>query len=414
MENERRNMTPERAETFISVTKKFGTPAYVYFQAGFISQLQRLANAIGYRPLSILYAVKALSNFRVLRTFVNQRLPKGVTFGVDAVSPGEVGLALKAGIDRWNILFTGNNTTDHEIHSVVKAGILPNIDSMERLGLFGEAYPGREVCIRVNPNVGAGHHDHCITGGPESKFGIWFSEAPAALKLAQKHGLTIVGVHQHIGSQILDPEKFITAMEVMFLVAPIFPDLRFVDFGGGLGVPYKPDEPSLDTTDLGARMTNRFAEFCREYKRHLTLIIEPGRFLVAQAGNLLVQVTCVKKNPDGRIFVGVDSGFNHLDRPARYGSYHNIINISNPNGPVVVADIVGDLCESGDKFAVQRPIAEPRRGDFLVIENAGAYGFSMSSNYNLRAKPPEIMVTPKGCLQEIRKRQSIDELIGGA
>ena len=407
-------------ETFELISKKFGTPAYVYEQEMFRQQLLVLANAIYWRPLAILYAVKANSSFRVLRTLASQRLSKGVTFGVDAVSPGEVALALRAGVPSRNIIFTGNNASKEEIEVVHKNRIMVNIDAAPTLHWFGKRYPGSSVCIRINSNVGAGHHSHCITGGPDSKFGIWFSKARSIQDVADKYDLKIVGVHQHIGSQILDPETFLYAMDAILQTAPVFRDLNFVDFGGGFGVPYSPEENPLDIQTLGKAMSEKFAAFCKKYGRQLQMIIEPGRYLTAQAGYLLVRVTTVKHNPDsdggpGKVFVGVDSGFNHLDRPARYGSYHHIVNISNPNPQRTKVIVVGNLCESGDKFTPEeREVAGPKEGDLLVIENAGAYGFCMSSNYNLRPKPPEIMVTPKGVIREIRKRQTVEELVANA
>jgi len=401
---------------FQLIAKKFKTPAYVYEQEMFRAQLLALANAICWRPLAILYAIKANSNFRVVRTLARQKLPGGATFGIDAVSPGEVVLALRAGISNRNIIFTENNSTSEEINVARINGILLNIDSLPRLEWFCRKYPaGSRVCIRINPNVGVGHHDHCITGGPGSKFGIWYSQAKHALTIADRYNMRIVGVHQHIGSQILDPAKFLYAMDVMFEVASTFPDLTFIDFGGGFGVPYHPEEKPLDIQSLGAAMSLKFLNFCDKYGRQLKMVVEPGRYLTAQAGYLLVQVTTMKRNPDGKIFVGVDSGFNHLDRPARYGSYHKIVNISNPTATKIRVFVVGNLCESGDKFTPEpRMIAYPREGDLLIIENAGAYGYCMSSNYNLRPRPPEIMVSAKGALHEIRKRQTVEELVANA
>lgn len=398
-------------EMFHQIAKRFGTPVYVYDRSIFVRQLQTLARAIDWRPLVILFAIKANENHHILRLFAKEILPKDVCFGVDAVSPGEIALALKTGIKPTNIIYTGNNASCDEIAVAKTAGILPNIDSLSKLRWYCQKYPNSSVCIRINPNVGAGHHDHCITGGPESKFGIWFSEAKTALEIADKRAVKIVGLHQHIGSQILEPAKFLQAMEMMFQVAPIFPWLCFIDFGGGLGIPYKPDEFDLDMQKLGKEMSVRFGEYFKRNGRPLRMIIEPGRYLTAQAGFLLVQVTDVKDNPDGRVFIGVNSGFNHLDRPARYGSYHEIRNVSNPDGPMITADIVGHLCESGDKFATNRQIAIPTEGHLLVIENAGAYGFSMASHYNLWPLPPEVMVYESGFVREIRKRERIEDLI---
>jgi diaminopimelate decarboxylase len=401
-----------KKEIFERIAHGYKTPAYVYEQGVFHTQLSALADSISWRPLMIYYAVKANSNFSVVKTLAaaGRKLHKGVGFGIDAVSPGEVDLGLNAGIPNQFIIYTGNNGSCEEIDHAKKKNVVINIDSLTKLEWFCNKYKGLNVCIRINPNVGAGHHDHCITGGPDSKFGIWYSQAQEALAIAKKK-VKIIGIHQHIGSQILNPDTFIEAMKVMFEVAVFFPELTFIDFGGGFGVPYQPGEKPLDLALLGRKMTSIFADFCARYSRKLIMCIEPGRFLTAEAGYLLVRVTNVKRNPDGKVFVGVDSGFNHLDRPARYGSYHEIENISNPYGSLEEVIVVGNLCESGDKFTPKpRMIAEPREGDLLIIKNAGAYGYSMSSNYNLRPKPPEIMVTTNGTVLQIRKGQTTEEL----
>jgi len=404
------------AEIFKRIAEKFKTPAYVYEQRKFGDQLLTLVNAISWRPLTILYAVKANFNFHVLRTMLTQPLPSGVSFGVDAISTGEEALALRAGVPKSLILHTGNNTTNEEVNTTVKRGILPNIDSLQRLDWVCWNYPGLPVCNRVmNPNAGAGHHDHCITASPTSKFGIWDVEAQKAVRIAKRRGSPIIGAHQHIGSQILDPEKFLYAMDVMHEIAMVYKDLQFIDYGGGFGIPYKPKEKPLDMSYLGPAMTGKHARFCKRYGRKLAMVLEPGRFLTAEAGFLLVRVNTVKVNPNGNIFVGVDSGFNHLIRPMAYGSYHEIVNISNPRGRLVKVYIVGNICEGGDKFTPEpRLINFPRVGDLLIIEDAGAYGYSMSSNYNLRPRPPEILVTPKGGIHEIRKRESEEELVARA
>ena len=396
-----------KQEIFEKIAKKFGTPVYAYEKNYLQRQLRNLQDNIGYQPKRILYAVKANSNSHILEIFRKRGI------GIDAVSPGEITLALKTGFLPNDILFTGNNMTDEEMDFAVEKGILLNIDSLSRLEKFGKKYPEQKVCVRINPDVGAGHHDHCITGGPKSKFGIWYSEVDEIKRIAESYKLKIIGIHQHIGSQILEVEKFLTAMQVLLRVAPSFPDLTFVDFGGGLGVPYGPKEKPLAIKKLGRRMSEDFSEFCRKYGRNLTLIIEPGRYLIAEAGFLLTRVNTVKKNPNGRVFVGVDSGFNHLIRPAMYGSFHPVHNISNPEGRMQKVDVVGDICENGDKFAEDRRIRQAREGDLILIGAAGAYGYSMSSNYNMRPRPPEVLVKPDGILQLIRKRETIEKIIGG-
>jgi len=394
-------------EVFERIAEEFGTPVYVYGERYIQRQLRLLAESITYQPKKILYAVKANFNPYILEIF------KKAGVGIDAVSPGEIALALKVGFSPKDILFTGNNITDEEMDFAVEKGVLLNIDSLSRLEKFGKKYPGYEVCVRINPDVGAGHHDHCITGGPKSKFGIWYSEVEEIKRIAESHRLKIVGIHKHIGSQILEVEKFLIAMEVLLRVAPSFLDLEFIDFGGGLGVPYRPEENLLAVKELGQKMSEGFKDFCRKYGRELTLVIEPGRYLVAESAFLLTKVNTVKRNPDGRVFVGVDSGFNHLIRPAMYGSFHPITNISNLGRKKEKVDVVGNLCESGDKFAEDREIRQAREGDLILIGVAGAYGYSMSSNYNLRPRPAEVLVKPGGILQLIRERETIEEIIGG-
>ena len=395
---------------FQGIAEKFGTPVYVYDEAKLLEQIRGLKNSIGswWSSFQILYAMKANSNRHILKIFEEQGL------GIDTVSPGEIALALKVGFGRERILFTGSNITDEEMGFARERGVLLNIDSLSGFERFGTKYPKSSVCIRINPNVGAGHHSHCITGGPKSKFGIWYSETEEIKRIAEAHNLEIIGIHQHIGSQILKPQKFLLAMKALLKVAGEFPCLKFIDFGGGLGVPYRPGEKALDIKALGIAIVRQFDKFClRIYGRKLELIIEPGRYLVAEAGYLLVRVNTVKRNPDGRVFVGVDSGFNQLIRPAMYGSYHEIENISNPRGRREIVDIVGNLCESGDKFAEQREISRAREGDLLVIKNAGAYGYSMSSHYNLRPRPAEVLIETSGQIKLIRKRETLEDLIGG-
>jgi diaminopimelate decarboxylase len=401
----------EETKIFKRVAKNFGTPVYVYFQEKIIEQLRRLKSSIAYKPSMILYAMKANSNPFILKLILHEFFGADEMIGIDAVSPGEMILALSAGFKPNRIIFTGNNAEMEEIDFVFEKKILVNVDSLSLLEKIGKKYPGSKVCVRINTDIGAGHHDHCITGGPDSKFGIWHSQTEEIKRIAKQFRLKVIGVHHHIGSQILDFNKFLQAQKAILDIALSFPDLKFVDLGGGLGVSYRKWEEQLDMGKLGEMISQQFNEFCKIYGRQLTLIIEPGRYLVAEAGHLLVEATNIKRNPDGKIFVGVNSGFNHLIRPMAYDSYHRIVNISNPEGVEEVVDIVGNLCESGDKFAKSRHINKVREGDLLSIETAGAYGFSMSSNYNSRPKPPEVLVKPNGSITEIRRRETLSDIL---
>jgi len=297
-------------------------------------------------------------------------------------------------------------------------GVLINIDSLAQLRLMGEKYPGSDVCVRINPNVGAGHHNHVITGGPESKFGIHCARVDEVKKTVEKYGLKITGVHQHIGSGILSPEKFIEAMDVLLETAGKFDDLSFIDFGGGIGVPYRDDEKRIDVGVLGQKISDEFNRFCNRYGKRLRLVIEPGRYIVAECGYLLATVTAVKQGEKHR-FVGVDTGFNHLVRPAMYGSYHRIINGSHVAGETTGQAIAGNICESGDTFTrdengiVDRELPVFSEGDIVCICNAGAYGFSMSSNYISRPRPAEILVK-QGTSRLIRRRETIEDIFRAA
>jgi diaminopimelate decarboxylase len=377
---------------------EFGSPLYVYDALTIGNRIRELQDAIDYPSREIKYACKANTNIEIIRIMHREGL------GIDAVSPGEIFAAREAGVPPEHILFTVNNATREDIAYAVKSGVMVNIDSLAQLDYFGRSHPGRDICVRINPNVGAGHHDHCITGGPESKFGIQYSEAGTVRRMTEKHGLHVKGIHQHIGSGILQTEKFIEAMDVLLETASLFVDeLTFIDFGGGIGVPYREDEEPIDVNELGKRISSAFTGFCERYAGgrsgagELKLVIEPGRYLVAEAGFLLATVTSVKRG-ERHLFVGVDTGFNHLVRPAMYGSYHPIVNATNPGGERISQVIAGNLCESGDTFTRDdegirdRLLPEFRENDVVCIGHAGAYGYSMASNYNSRPRPAEVLI----------------------
>ena len=272
-----------------------------------------------------------------------------------------------------------------------------------------------KACIRINPDIGDGEHAHVLTAGPLTKFGIHHSQMNEVIAIEEETGIKVVGVHMHIGSNILDTDTFLGAMQVILSVAKELPNLEFIDFGGGIGVPYKEGETPLDLGVIGKQASDVMTTFCAEYGRELELRLEPGRYLVAECGTLYTSVTSVKTNPayDGeepRTFVGCDSGFNHLLRPTLYGSYHPITNVTRPVAEKVVVDVVGNICESGDVFARARAVQDPRVGDILAIGYAGAYGMAMASTYNLRPLPPELMLE-NGNISIIRKRRTINDLL---
>jgi diaminopimelate decarboxylase len=389
----------------ISLSQKYQTPLYVYDAQKIKKRYHELYSFIPYSKLKIYYAMKANYNLHILRLLEKEGAR------IDAVSPGDVYLALKAGFSKDRILFTANKISDVEMHEVQKLGVLFNIGSLSRLEKYAKAYPGSNVCIRFNPDVVAGAHEFIKTGGEATKFGILLANVDKVVAIAKKFDLKIVGIHEHTGSGIPETVQMQKGMKNILgiITAMRFPDLRFVDFGGGFKVVYHPDEKQVDYATFGKEVVQLFSEFCARFGSELEMYFEPGKYLVAESGKLLVEVTTLKQNRS-KLIAGVNSGFAQLIRPMFYTAYHHIRNLSNPNGKLMTYDIVGNICESGDCFAANRELAEIREGDILVIETAGAYCYSMGSVYNLRAMPSEVMVEgEKDSL--IRKRLSSQELV---
>src|SRR3990167_248553 len=344
--------------TLLQIAKEHMTPAYVYDLEKVREQITKLKNAFTYSRTRFLYAIKANFNPHLVKEIVKNG------FGIDAVSPEEVECGILCGAECSSIMFTGNNMSNEDMKEVHRYGALLNINSLSRLEKFGTFYPGSDVCIRFNPDIGAGNHKHNITGGEESKFGSPHSQLQDVLDIVNKYNLNLVGIHHHIGSGWLDIESPLNALEIILQLAHEIQGLEFIDLGGGLGIPYKPNEKELNIKILGNRISERFSGFCeKDYGKELELRLEPGRYVVAQAGHLLVEVTTLKENPQGRIFVGVNSGMNHMIRVPFYDAYHRIINLSNLNGKQKTYYVCGNVCESSDFFAKDRQIPEIREGD---------------------------------------------------
>ena len=389
------------------IMQEYGSPLYVYEESVLRSCFRQLISGFPEGLLRIHYSMKANSNQSILKILCEEGS------SIDAVSEYEVRLALESGFEPGQIIFTGNNNNLEEIEYCVEQKVLINLGSLALLELYGNRHSGTTVSVRINPGLGAGHHAHCITGGPDSKFGIYHDQINSVLELAKKYSLTINGVHSHIGTGIFEAEPMLEAMEMTLAVAEKFPDLEFVDFGGGFGIPYRPDQSALDMNDLSQKMTHRFREFMKNYGRDLEMKIEPGKLLVGPAGILLTTVTNISETPKYR-FVGVDSGFNHLLRPTIYGAYHRIINASCVSGNEEDIVVVGNICESGDILSrsgeeINRRLPSPKIGDRLAFLDVGAYGMSMSSQYNFRPRPAEILVK-EGRSRLIRSAESYEDL----
>ena len=369
-----------------NLIKRFGSPLYIYEAETIRARCRELKKAFPNFRLD--YACKANTNPEIVRLIYKEG------FGIECVSPGEIAVAKKVKVPLRDITFTCGSIHEAELLSVAKQNIRIYLDSLTQVEQYGRNFPKSDISVRLNLGVGAGHHSHVITGGPDSKFGIDIAHIEELRALVEKYELRITGLHQHIGSNILEVPMFLKAMNVLFEAAVHFPDLKYLDFGGGLGVPYTPGASRLNIEELGSAVRDRVKEFTKKYGRKLEMSFEPGRYLVAESGTLLVMVVDIKKNPE-KTFIGVDSGMGHLIRPAMYDSHHIIDNLSRATGHKARVTIAGFYCESGDVLAKDRAMFMPEIGDILAIRNAGAYGYTMSSNYNLRERPAEVLVSGK-------------------
>lgn len=392
-----------KQEVLLQLANEFGNPLYVYDAEKIASQYERLTKAFNkVEKFKIHYAVKALSNVSILNYL------KSLGAGLDTVSIQEVQLGLYAGFDPNEIIYTPNGVSMEEIEAVAQLGVQINIDNLSILEQFGTKHPTIPVCIRINPHVMAGGNANISVGHIDSKFGISIHQLPHLLRIIENTKMHINGIHMHTGSDILDVEVFLYAAEILFETAKHFKELDFIDFGSGFKVPYKKDDIETDVEEFGKKLTKRFLAFEKEYGRELTLAFEPGKFLVSEAGYFLAKVNVVKQTTS-TVFAGIDSGFNHLIRPMLYGSQHHIENISNPKGKERYYSVVGYICET-DTFATNRRISEIHEGDILCFKNAGAYCFSMASNYNSRLKPAEVLWKDgKGHL--IRERETFEAIL---
>ena len=387
----------------LSIVHTYGCPVYVYDAYKIRSQYERLIKAFAAVPsLRINYAMKALSNGSILK------LMRKLGAGLDTVSIQEVKLGLYAGFAPEQIIFTPNGVSMEEIEEAASLGVQLNIDNLSILEQFGSKHPQVPVCIRINPHVMAGGNSKISVGHIDSKFGISIHQIPHILRIVENTKMHINGIHMHTGSDILDIDVFLYAAEILFDAAKHFRELKFIDFCSGFKVPYKEGDIQTDIEELGEKLSQRFLEFCKLYGRNLTLAFEPGKFLVSEAGFFLVKVNVVKQTTS-TVFAQIDSGFNHLIRPMLYGATHFIENISNQEGKKRFYTVVGYICET-DTFASNRQIAEISEGDILCFRNAGAYCYTMASNYNSRPRPAEVLWID-GQAKLIRKAETLEDLL---
>lgn len=391
------------AGDLLALAEKFGTPLYIYHADTISSQYEKLKKAFSGFNSRIFYACKALTNISILKHMAELGL------NIDCSSINEVKIALKAGFSADRILYTSSNIAFEEIKEAKELGVSINIDSFSNLEKFAKAFKGSyPVGIRLRPGIMAGGNLKISTGHDKSKFGIPLSQLNEIYRLIKEDNLLVHGLHIHTGSDVKEASVFMKVADVLYSLVPNFPDLKYLDFGGGFKVPYHENDESLDVQILGNTLQERFAAYAKESGNDFQYWFEPGKFLVSESGYFLVNVNVLKPT-DSICFAGVDSGFNHLIRPMFYDAYHSIINISNPNGKKKLYTVTGNICET-DTFASDREIAEIRENDKLLFFNAGAYGIEMASNYNSRLRPAEVMVKD-GRIYLIRKREMIEDLL---
>ncbi len=392
--------------------KEYGSPLYVYNEAILRQRSREMAKLVSYPNFKSNYSIKANSNLELLKIIRQEGLH------ADAMSPGEIHVLICAGFKADEILFVANNVSAEEMQYAIDKGILISCDSLSQLRLYGSLNPGGKAVVRFNPGVGAGHHEKVVTGGKNTKFGINIDDIDEVRSILNQYGLKLVGINQHIGSLFMEATPYIEGFKAMLEIAAQFEDLEFVDMGGGFGIPYRKQEGQerLHLEETGRRLTEVIENWTARYGRNIRIKMEPGRYVVAECGVLLGTVHAVKKNGE-RTYIGTDIGFNVLIRPAMYDSHHDIELYRNDvvlkNDAAAPATVVGNICETGDIIAKDRKLPEAKEGDLIGVMDAGAYGYSMSSNYNNRLRPAEILIGLDGNPRLIRRRDTFEDLMRG-
>lgn len=389
----------------LDLCKTYGSPLYVYDASKIEEKYNSMTEAFAGLNCKIKYPVKALNNINILKLF------RKLGGGLDTVSIQEVMLGLKAGFAPQDIIFTPNCVAFEEIQEAVRLGVMINIDNISILERFGLAY-GNTVpcCIRFNPHVAAGGNTKIKVGHIDSKFGISVYQKRHVHRIVKASNIHVVGLHVHTGSDILNANAYLQGAEILFELAQEFDQIEFIDFGSGFKVAYKEDDITTNVYEVGENLRKAYAQFTETYGREVEIWFEPGKFMVSESGYFCMRANVIKPTP-ATVFVGVDSGLNHFIRPMMYGAYHQILNASNPLGTQRIYTVVGNICET-DTFASDRKISEVREGDILVLKNAGAYGYSMSSNYNSRLRPAEVLIY-EGIPYLIRERETMEDLLRG-
>ncbi len=391
------------------IAEKYDTPLYVYNERILRERCRDLKNMVTYPDFVVDYSAKANSNIAFLQIVKSEGLE------ADAMSPGEIYAERLAGFEPDEIFYICNNVSEEEMLYAINEGVLTSVDSVSQLEQYGRLNPGGKVAIRFNPGVGAGHHEKVVTGGKKTKFAVDPKFIPEVKEILKKYNLELVGINQHIGSLFMDGESFVKSISSILEIAEQFEGIKFVDLGGGFGIPYKKeeDEAPLDIKELGKKIDEALFAYEERSGRHLTFRIEPGRYISAECSVLLGKVHTVKTSYDKK-YIGTDIGFNVLARPIMYDSYHGVEVYRKSDTPSLKNEevtVVGNICESGDKLAIDRTLPEIFEGDILGVLDAGAYGHTMSSNYNNRLRPAEVLIRENGEVVLIRERDTLEDIV---
>ncbi len=392
----------------VELVEKYGSPLFVYNENILRKRCRDLKGLVSYPNFTVNYSPKANSNVELLKIVKSEGLK------VDAMSPGEIYINLLAGYRPEDIFYISNNVSRDEMQYAIQAGVKISVDSVSQLEMYGRLNPGGNIAFRINPGVGAGHHEKVTTGGQKTKFGIEISQVTDVQRIAKQYNLHIIGINQHIGSLFMEGDAYLESVGQILEVARQFSDLQFVDLGGGFGIPYRKqaNESRLDLKVLGSQLSEILVKWVKEYGKEIEFKVEPGRYIVAESSILLGSVHATKTNY-GIKYVGTDLGFNVLVRPAMYNSHHDVEIYRKsgiPSEKEEVVRVVGNICETGDIIAKDRNLPEIFEDDVLGILDSGAYGYSMSSNYNNRLRPAEVLINSDGTDRLIRRRDTLEDL----
>ncbi len=388
--------------------EKFGSPLYVYNENILRQRCQEMRTLIDHPRFIPSYSTKANGNPSLLKIIKESGLK------ADAMSPGEIALVQKAGFSKQDITYVCNNVSPEELAFAAESAAHVSVDSLSQLESFGKVAFGKEVMIRVNPGKGAGHHAKVVTAGANTKFGITAEDLPQVNAILQKYKLKLVGLNQHVGSLFMESTTYVQAADWLLSTAEQFPSLEIIDFGGGFGIPYHKyeNQPRLDLSKLSRELSELVNSWAKRTHYQGAFVTEPGRYAVAESGLTLGRVTATKNNGATR-YVGTDIGFSVLARPIMYDAFHDveIYPSSGVEKPCLEQTIVGNICETGDVLAAKRLLPEFVEGDIIGMLDTGAYGHSMSSQYNQRFRPAEVLINNAGEAVQIRRRDKLEDIL---